>query len=308
MVFFHNPDEENGYLSNWYLSSFTVSHQQYSSAEQYMMHQKALAFGDTAAAEAVLNTQDVGEIKAIGRAVSNYNETVWNGLRQVLMYKGLLAKFQQNYSLRAQLLDTGDELLVECAVKDTIWAVGLSMTDERRFDMGKWRGKNLLGFVLMEVRSTLNDCSYKPNTEDDAIFFTCSLIEYIGRITKNKRVDVVTALGPKRLEHIYELADVYHSDNIDRVSQDFIEEASISTGKFDNVVDCDYAVPDFWDIGRVFARLVAHIMLAEKVAVVPAIVRAYGSTVSDLILDFNGLFFTENPDNIYITYSTGLVE
>lgn len=66
-------------------------------------------------------------------------------------------------------------------------------------------------------------------------FFTCSLIDYIARKTKNKRCDVVDLLGKSRIEKIYDLADVYHSDNIERVSRDFIEEASISQGDFDNV-------------------------------------------------------------------------
>lgn len=64
----------------------------------------------------------------------------------------------------------------------------------------------------------------RESRKDNDLFFTCSLIDYIGRKTKNTRADVVNALGKKRLEKIYDLADVYHSDNIDRVSDDFIEE------------------------------------------------------------------------------------
>lgn len=64
------------------------------------------------------------------------------------------------------------------------------------------------------------------------IFFTCSLIDYIARATKNRRSDVVEALGPQRLGRIVELADVYHSDNIDAVSDRFIEEAGIGEGVF----------------------------------------------------------------------------
>ena len=59
-------------------------------------------------------------------------------------------------------------------------------------------------------------------------FFTCALIDYIARKTKNTRADVVNALGKKRLEKIYDLADIYHSDNIDRVSEDFIKEARLN--------------------------------------------------------------------------------
>lgn len=156
MIFFHNPDEENGIYSNWYLSDFMVGGIQYSSMEQYMMHQKALLFKDHEVVHQIMNTSDVAKIKALGRAVRNYNDTVWAGLRQLIVYKGLLAKFSQNPGLKNVLLSTGDQVMAECAVKDRIWGIGLSMRDERRFDMAQWRGQNLLGFSLMEVRSSIS--------------------------------------------------------------------------------------------------------------------------------------------------------
>ena len=79
--------------------------------------------------------------------------------------------------------------------------------------------------------------------KDKDLFFTCSLIDYIARKTKNIRADVVNQLGKERLERIYDLADVYHCDNIDQVSDDFIEEAQIKNGTFDNVGECKYAIP-----------------------------------------------------------------
>ena len=54
-----------------------------------------------------------------------------------------------------------------------------------------------------------------PAKEND-LFFTCSLIDYIARNTKNTRADIVNALGKKNLEKIYDLADIYHSNNIER--------------------------------------------------------------------------------------------
>jgi len=152
---FHNPDEENGYLGNWYPSEFKVDSIKFSSMEQYMMYEKAKVFGDTIVAEKILNTEDVSEIKSLGREVSNYNETYWNGIRQIVVYKGLMEKFLQNKSLKKQLLDTEDDILAECAVHDKIWGIGLSMKDENRFNMDKWRGENMLGFSLMMVRESL---------------------------------------------------------------------------------------------------------------------------------------------------------
>ena len=152
---FHNTDEENGYLSNWYLSEFKVDSIQFSSMEQYMMYKKAIVFNDTKIAKEILETTDVSKIKALGRQVSKYNDTYWNGVRQIIIYKGLLEKFSQNKDLKKRLLNTGNDILAECAVQDKIWGIGLSMKDVNRWDMEKWRGENLLGFALMMVREEL---------------------------------------------------------------------------------------------------------------------------------------------------------
>lgn len=120
-----------------------------------MMHRKALTFGDRETARKIMSTSDFAQIKALGRGVRNYDDRVWNGIRQIVVYEGLLAKFRQNPELRDQLLATGDALLAECAYGDRIWAIGLTMQDENRFNPEKWRGQNLLGFALMQVREAL---------------------------------------------------------------------------------------------------------------------------------------------------------
>ena len=155
VVCFHNPEEENGYLSNWYLSDFQVDRKWFSSMEQYMMFAKAMLFNDEDIANQIMSTTDVGKIKALGRAVKQYNDVIWNGMRQIIIYKGLVAKFAQNDDLKKLLLDTKDSVLAECAVNDRIWGIGCSMKDEKRFDMEMWNGQNLLGFALMKVRSDL---------------------------------------------------------------------------------------------------------------------------------------------------------
>lgn len=155
VICFHNPDEENGYLSNWYLSQFSVDEITFSSMEQYMMHKKAVCFQDYDTADRILETEDVSQIKKLGRKVSNYDENYWNGVRQIVVYRGLLEKFGQNDEMKKLLLETGDSVMAECAVKDRIWGIGLSMTDPDRLDRTCWKGQNLLGYALMMVRETL---------------------------------------------------------------------------------------------------------------------------------------------------------
>lgn len=155
VICFHNPDEENGYLSNWYVSDFCYNGVKFSSMEQYMMYQKAIYFRDEAIASQILATKDVARIKNLGRSVSHYDEKHWNGVRQIVVYEGLTAKFGQNEELKAKLKATGNSLLAECAVKDMIWGIGLSMQDPDRLHTGSWKGKNLLGYALMMVRERL---------------------------------------------------------------------------------------------------------------------------------------------------------
>lgn len=155
MVCFHNPDEENGWLSNWYPSDFELGELRFFSMEQFMMYEKAVIFHDMDMAQKILQENDAAKIKQYGRQVAEYDETIWNGLRQIVVYRGLLAKFSQNAKLGMKLKKTEDAVLAECAVHDRIWGIGLSMHDPCRFEMKKWKGQNLLGFALMQVREQL---------------------------------------------------------------------------------------------------------------------------------------------------------
>lgn len=155
IICFHNPNEENGYLSNWYLSHFTVDGRTFSSMEQFMMYRKAICFHDSDIAAQILETDDAACIKELGRLVSGYVDSVWSGIRQYVVYEGLLAKFSQNAELKEKLKGTGNAVLAECAVKDRIWGIGLSMKDPDRLEQTKWQGQNLLGYALMMVRDRL---------------------------------------------------------------------------------------------------------------------------------------------------------
>ncbi len=157
VICFHNPDEPYGWLSNWYFSDFTIDGVKYSSMEQFMMHQKAVLFKDTVIAKKIMATLDFGKIKALGRQVRNFDDSIWIQNRESIVIKGLTAKFTQNEDLKELLLATGNHTLAECAVHDRIWGIGLSMHDNRRLDQKQWRGQSLLGKCLMEVRSKLRD-------------------------------------------------------------------------------------------------------------------------------------------------------
>ena len=148
----------------------------------------------------------------------------------------------------------------------------------------------------------------REDKKENDLFYTCSLIDYIARKTKNRRAAIVNALGKDRLTKIYDLADIYHSDNIDRVSDDFIEAACILPGKFDNVADAKYAVPSHWDIGKVYKRLILGIVKERGTDVIDALIAAYNSFVSDKIDDYNSSFYYDNPQSILQTFLSGKLE
>ena len=142
----------------------------------------------------------------------------------------------------------------------------------------------------------------RESQKDNDLFFTCSLIEYIARKTKNTRSEIVNKLGKNRITKIYDLADVYHCDNIDRVSDDFIADAGIVSGKFDNVADCGYAIPSYWDIGKVYKRLIKMVAEDEKIEIIDALIEVYTSFISPKIDDYNSSVYYENPAYIFECY------
>ena len=143
---------------------------------------------------------------------------------------------------------------------------------------------------------------------DNDVFYTCGLIEYIGRKTCNARGTVVNLLGRDRVAHMVEYADVLHSENIDAVCKRYVVDARIPRGDFDNVSCARYGTPTHWDIGKVYKRLALGIMRERSCAPADAVVEAFRSPVAPLIDDYNGSFFYEAPANILTAHITGVIE
>ena len=142
--------------------------------------------------------------------------------------------------------------------------------------------------------------------ESNDVFFVCSLIEHIARLTNNHRSVVVNAIGRSRLQHIYDLADVYHSENIDKVSDELLSACHIGTGVFDNVAACSYSVPSIWDIGKVYKRLIVDVAKGRDTNdYIGVLMEVYNSWISRKIEDCNSSMYYENPDYIFQSYLAG---
>lgn len=142
-------------LSQWWEAPFVVGGVTYRTAEHWMMAEKARLFGDAAILPAILAAGSPGAAKALGRKVAGFDEQTWARARFDIVMAGNLEKFRQNPPLGDWLRTTGDLILVEASPRDAIWGIGMAATHPQVEDVSAWRGENLLGFALMEVRQAL---------------------------------------------------------------------------------------------------------------------------------------------------------
>lgn len=158
IIGFHREYEENGCFCNWYPAEFDYAGRHYLHSEQFMMYQKVMMFGQTALGDEIMRTADPEQCKILGREFfDGFDAALWKRTRFVVVKRGIRAKFSQNPSMMETLLATGNAILAECSPRDKDWGILLSTSDPEVQDITKWRGENLLGQVLMEVREELRE-------------------------------------------------------------------------------------------------------------------------------------------------------
>lgn len=156
IIGFYHEYEEYGCFSNWYQADFEYADKKYISTEQYMMYQKMAQFRAYDIADKILTETDQGKIKHLGRAkLDNFNSALWDKTKYTIVKRGIRAKFLQNPDIAEILLSTHYAVLAECSKNDDQWGIGIDINDERRFDPSNWKGTNLLGRILMEIRQEL---------------------------------------------------------------------------------------------------------------------------------------------------------
>lgn len=142
-------------MSQWYPASFEIEGVHYATSEHYMMAEKARLFDDQATLLRILAAPHPGAAKQFGREVRGYDDARWSAARYDAVVRGNMAKFNQNPALREVLRNTGERVLVEASPVDRVWGIGRAADDPKAASPEAWRGENLLGFALMEVRSRL---------------------------------------------------------------------------------------------------------------------------------------------------------
>ena len=143
-------------LSQWYYSPFKVDDIIYPTAEHYILAEKARLFNDDVTLKRIISSSDASAAKRYGREVLGFDKEIWQTNRNKIVITGNFNKFNQNNALREFLVNTKRRTLVEASPIDNIWGIGLAKDNTKIENPEKWRGLNLLGFALMEVRDLLS--------------------------------------------------------------------------------------------------------------------------------------------------------
>lgn len=155
----HQPSKDGSIssscFSQWWISDFVIEEITYPSAEHFMMAEKARLFNDDEMLDKILNSSSPAQAKKFGRNVKGFNPELWDENKLDIVTRANMAKFSQNQEMKDFLINTNKRVIVEASPVDRIWGIGLAKDSTHAENPLKWRGENLLGFALMEVREQL---------------------------------------------------------------------------------------------------------------------------------------------------------
>jgi len=155
----HQPNKDGSIgktcFSQWWEQGFNHKGIHYNTAEHWMMAGKARLFNDEEILAKILAADSAAEAKKLGRQVRNFDQTQWNEHRYTIVKNGNYLKFTQHEELKKFLLTTASRVLVESSPYDKIWGIGMHTNDDGIDNPNNWKGENLLGFALMEVKDLI---------------------------------------------------------------------------------------------------------------------------------------------------------
>ena len=138
---FYAVADEYGEFSNFAPYPINVDGVTWPTSEHYFQAQK---FEDPAVREAIRLEPSPMKAARMGRSRKHKLRADWDSVRDDVMRKAVRTKFTEHAELQALLVGTGTAELIEHTSNDSYWADG-----------GDGTGKNMLGKILMELRSQL---------------------------------------------------------------------------------------------------------------------------------------------------------
>ena len=165
IICFYDETKDYGCFSNLFPAKFYYCNRVFDSVEQFLLYSKAMMFGCYDLAKQFMICDDPATIKTLSTLqVPEFDSDVWDKTCYAIAKRGVRAKFAQNEELLEELLSTGNKTLAGAFPRDVKWGIGIAIGDPERFAPAKWRGENLLGKILMEVRDELRFASHHPES------------------------------------------------------------------------------------------------------------------------------------------------
>jgi hypothetical protein len=159
-VLFFGADEGKGewrVLSNMYEAPFEIDSITFPTVEHYFQWSKAKKFGDGGIADKILKTPSAKAVKALGKKVKDFVKEDWEKVKDGIMRTALKAKFIQHPDLKTKLMETGTRPIGEASARDKYWGIGTGAETAKANEPSKWPGKNVMGKMLMELRTELKE-------------------------------------------------------------------------------------------------------------------------------------------------------
>lgn len=143
ITFFDEFAEPYGCFSNFSPHGFELDGLWWATSEHFFQAQK---FVGTSHLEEIRLAPTPADAARMGRERTRPLRSDWEAVKEEVMARGLLCKFQTHEALYRILLSTGDEEIIEDAPHDYYWGCGADGS-----------GQNRLGVILMAVRTKLRN-------------------------------------------------------------------------------------------------------------------------------------------------------
>ncbi|MBD2129608.1 NADAR family protein [Microcoleus sp. ZQ-A2] len=141
MIYFYGTRDRYGCFSNFSLHGFELDGVYWPTSEHYFQAQK---FAGTPHFDEIRQVKTPKDAAKMGRERKRPLRPEWEQVKDDIMRKAVLRKFETHADIREILLATNDEPIVENSPVDYYWGCGKDGS-----------GKNKLGLILMEVREIL---------------------------------------------------------------------------------------------------------------------------------------------------------
>jgi ribA/ribD-fused uncharacterized protein len=140
-IYFYSTREEYGCFSNFSRHGFELDNLYWYTSEHYFQAQK---FPGTPHLEQIRLARTAKDAARMGRDRKRPLRPDWEKVKDDIMRKAVLRKFETHIDIREILLSTGDEEIIENSPIDYYWGCGADGS-----------GKNMLGIILMDIRKIL---------------------------------------------------------------------------------------------------------------------------------------------------------